>query len=623
MAGFNLGDVFVTIKAKTEQLNSALSSASKTIESFSSKTTSALSGPSKAMAGFGNSIFGVAKKGALAFGALGAAAGGFALKSASDAQMLRASFDTLTGSAEKGSEVYSKLNKMAAATPFETSDLAKATQTMLSFGLNTDQSLKSLQYLGDISMGNSDKLQGLSLAFSQVQSTGRLMGQDLLQMINNGFNPLQQISKSTGRSMKDLKADMEKGKISADDIAQAFEDATKKGGQFFGGMDKGSKTLQGKISTLKDNLGMVARKLVGLSETGDVIPGGIFDKVSQAVQTLLDWIDKNKDAIIAFGEQAMKTAIEWGGKFIDMIKQVVQWMQQHETIVKAVAIALGIFVAVALIAAGIAAIVAGGWVLAFGLIATAIGFLVGWFIENWDKIKAKAIEVWNNIKNAFFAAVQFVVDKLTWLKNNWTMVIGYMIGFILTLPIKMGIAIYNGIKAIINAVKNVNWGAVWDFIKNAFTKMVDSLKNAMSGLWNWLKGLDWGGIIKGAISGIANAIIGLLEGVINGAISGLHLGPIHIPRLALGTPNFGGGLAMMGENGRELAMLPQGSKVLSNEKTEAVLSGGGSGGNTYHINLTGVLARSRNELADIGLDIIKAVDQRLMAKGKPKIMGAQ
>ena len=78
-----------------------------------------------------------------------------------------------------------------------------------------------------------NKLSSLTLAFSQVQSTGRLMGQDLLQMIGQGFNPLQIISEKTGRSMADLKKDMENGAISADMVTEAFKIATSEGGRFF------------------------------------------------------------------------------------------------------------------------------------------------------------------------------------------------------------------------------------------------------------------------------------------------------------------------------------------------------------------------------------------------------
>ena len=90
--------------------------------------------------------------------------------------------------------------------------------------------------------------------FGQVKSQGKLMGQDLLQMINAGFNPLKVISEQTGESVASLEDKMAKGQISFEDVAGAMEYATSKGGMFYNGMEKQSKTFSGMMSTLKDNV---------------------------------------------------------------------------------------------------------------------------------------------------------------------------------------------------------------------------------------------------------------------------------------------------------------------------------------------------------------------------------
>ncbi|HMO63297.1 MAG TPA: tape measure protein [Ferruginibacter sp.] len=165
----------------------------------------------------------------------------------------RISFGVLTGNQAKGDKMLNDIVKMGEATPFEANDLIRATQTMLNFGVAQEKVLPVMQQLGDISGGNNDRFQSLALAFGQISSTGRLMGQDLLQMVNAGFNPLQEISRNTGRSMKDLKKDMEDGKISAQMVSNALQTATAAGGRYFGMMEKQSQTTAGRISTLKDN----------------------------------------------------------------------------------------------------------------------------------------------------------------------------------------------------------------------------------------------------------------------------------------------------------------------------------------------------------------------------------
>ena len=100
----------------------------------------------------------------------------------------------------------------------------------------------TLKMLGDIAGADQNKLNGLALVFGQIQSTGRLMGQDLLQLINQGFNPLTEISKQTGMSVADLKKAMEKGAISADMVTLAFKSATSAGGLFYGNLEAQSQT---------------------------------------------------------------------------------------------------------------------------------------------------------------------------------------------------------------------------------------------------------------------------------------------------------------------------------------------------------------------------------------------
>jgi tape measure domain-containing protein len=180
--------------------------------------------------------------------------GGRAIKTAAEFEDLRTSFEVLTGSAEEGAKVFERLRAFAASTPFETAQLAKATKTMLSFGFTTDDSADTLRMLGDVAMGNGQKLDTLTLAFSRIVSNGKAMGQEINMMIDQGFNPLQIISEKTGKSMSVLKDEMAKGAISADMIRDAFKTATSEGGQFFGGMEKGSQTLSGVFSTFRDNV---------------------------------------------------------------------------------------------------------------------------------------------------------------------------------------------------------------------------------------------------------------------------------------------------------------------------------------------------------------------------------
>lgn len=168
-----------------------------------------------------------------------------------DIESFEISFNTLLGSKEKGSAFFEELKEFAVRTPLQLNDLASAAQTLLGFGIEAERVMPILRQLGDVSMGNASRFQSLALAFSQATSAGKLQGQDLLQMINAGFNPLNEISKKTGKSIGELKKEMSEGKISAKDLADALAGATTQGGQFYGMLQKQSKGMDGAISNLE------------------------------------------------------------------------------------------------------------------------------------------------------------------------------------------------------------------------------------------------------------------------------------------------------------------------------------------------------------------------------------
>lgn len=168
-------------------------------------------------------------------------------------ESLTAQFTVMTGSAERANAVLSEIADFAAKTPFTKLGLADAGKTLMAFGIKGQKIVPTLRMLGDVAGADQNKLKSLALVFGQIQSSGTLRGQDLLQLINQGFNPLNVISEQTGISMAKLKDAMAQGAISADMVTAAFQAATSEGGLFFGNLEAQSQTLQGRLSTLQDN----------------------------------------------------------------------------------------------------------------------------------------------------------------------------------------------------------------------------------------------------------------------------------------------------------------------------------------------------------------------------------
>lgn len=159
----------------------------------------------------------------------------------------------LGGSQERLNNIMGQIKEYALASPLNTKDMVGAVQMMTSFGIEAEKSIDYLKAIGDISMGDTGKFNGLALAFSQMSSAGKLMGQDLMQMVNAGFNPLEEISRKTGKSIGELKDEMSKGAISSKMVQDAFISATSAGGKFYGMSQEGAKTLNGQISMLQES----------------------------------------------------------------------------------------------------------------------------------------------------------------------------------------------------------------------------------------------------------------------------------------------------------------------------------------------------------------------------------
>jgi tape measure domain-containing protein len=155
------------------------------------------------------------------------------------------SFDTLIGSKDRSAAFFKEIKDFAVSTPLMLDDLARSAQTFLGFGIETERVIPILKQIGDVTMGNKERFGAMSLAFAQMYATGKLQGQDLLQMINAGFNPLIAIAEKTGKSVKQLKEEMSEGAISAEMVAQAFADVTAEGGKFHGMLEAQSKGIEG------------------------------------------------------------------------------------------------------------------------------------------------------------------------------------------------------------------------------------------------------------------------------------------------------------------------------------------------------------------------------------------
>ena len=233
------------------------------------------------------------------------------------------SFEVMTGSAEEAERITEQLKQTAASTPFGMQDLAETTQLLMNYGLSADDAMNSMEMLGDISQGSADKLNRISEAYGKMSSFGKVQLEQIDQMIEAGFNPLQEISETTGESMESLYNRISKGTLSVDEITASMQRSTSEGGKYYQSMEKQSQTLAGQFSTLKDYFFTFAGEV-----TEGLIPafGSVMDSINEifADETLKETLSSVFDSIAQMATEALPPLMDALSENIPLLAEIVE-----------------------------------------------------------------------------------------------------------------------------------------------------------------------------------------------------------------------------------------------------------------------------------------------------------
>jgi len=365
-----IGELYVSITGDNSDLKSALNDSSKDVESFGSK--------------IGKQVAGIVSVTAILAGAIK----GIEFNKA--AEQAQVAFTVMTGSAAKATKTLKELKDFANKTPLEFKDLRQSTQTLIQFGVSAEDAVKTIKMLGDVSGGNAEKLQSLALAFGKVSAQGRVTGENVMMMIDAGFNPLKEISDRTGESMQSLQKRMEAGKLSSNELTESFKAATSQGGMFNGMLEKQGQTLAGAQSTFNDAVDtFFGEAMAGAS--------GPLTKMFQDLSKLLaDITPAVKDIGTVFGQQL--------GFIVEIIKPIAELIKAMPSGLVAIGVELGV-VAVAAKAVGASF---GPWGIA---LTVAVGLLAQ--IPSLLKAASDAIdpEVVNRYGIAWFDATKSLKEN--------------------------------------------------------------------------------------------------------------------------------------------------------------------------------------------------------------------
>lgn len=277
------------------------SSAMDGMTAAAKRTGSALSGIRSAFSGIGGTL-----------ATLGVTAGAVKMAQLTmDAEKTAISFEVLTGSAEKAKTLLDDMRKLDKKTVFGLQELSQAQKLMMNFGVGTEEAFGILTNLTEVAQGDAEQLMLLARGMAQVKAAGRLMGQEANQLINSGFSPLFEISKSTGRSMVDLKKDMENGLISYDMVRQALEGLTTGGGRLAGMNDRISQTTGGMLGKLKTSIEQLSIQ-IGTA----FLP--MANQMVSAIQGIVEPINNASSAAAVFAGNAMAKWTEMRNNLEDL-----------------------------------------------------------------------------------------------------------------------------------------------------------------------------------------------------------------------------------------------------------------------------------------------------------------
>lgn len=331
---------------------------------------------------------------------------GVVAKLGMQAQTTATSFEVLLGSQKASADMLSQMNAYAMNTPYSRLGVQDATKTMLSFGVASGSVLKDLKRLGDVAGGDNMRLSQLALVFGQIASAGKLQGQDLLQLVNAGYNPLQDIAALTGRTMADVRDQMSKGNIGLDLVRAALIRATSAGGRYYQMMDKIAQTESGKFGALKDTL---VSKLIELYEVIRPLLIPAFEALTALLEALTPVI------------KGLAASMLW---LVNLFKEYYPWIMAVTAGLAGYLITVNIGAAALKVLWGVLILVQKAqwlWNIAMtanpiGLIVAAVFALITALVVCWnkfDKFRAVVKTTWDVIKGFATIIKDYVVGAIT------------------------------------------------------------------------------------------------------------------------------------------------------------------------------------------------------------------
>lgn len=363
------------------------------------------------------------------------------VQAAAQMRQYEIAFQTMLKSAEAGTQMLRDLQQFAAETPFDVPGVVSAGQQLMAFGFKAEEIIPMLTNLGDAASGlglGTEGVSRLAYALGQMQTSGKLNAQDMMQLTSAGISAWDMLAQAAGKTVAEMKDLCSKGAIDSKAAVQTIVAGMNE--QFGGMMAKTSDEVAGLLANIEETAGNTSAA-VGKYLTEAFNIKGILKDVS--------------DRLGEF-QQKMQTATEQGKSMGDVIKECVP---------APVIAAIGAFAAV-LVVVSVAAVATLGAVLGLSAGIVAAGAAIGAAI-------ALIITYWDDLANAVKAAVQGILDTVI------------IIGTAVTE------AILDVVRWILDTIGDM-WADITGDHNNWFNDFADMLGDAMDAVEDFArKAIEW------------------------------------------------------------------------------------------------------------------------------------
>lgn len=454
----NQGEVVVTLRVDGSKLVAGIKDAEGQVKSFTKNVDGESNSIKSKLESFGHSFTNLGRNMSLALTAPVTAFAAFSAKSASDMQQWTVAFETMLGSASKASTLLEDIRKFAATTPFNQSDLIQAAKSLLAYNIEAEKIIPTLNTLGNIAAGvGTDKMPQLILALGQVRAAGQLTGAELRQFTEAGVPLLDELAKAAGKSVSQMKNDMENGMAPTfAEVETALGNLSKEGGRFFNLMQRQSLTTAGQFSNLQDKAQMLA---AGLGEK--LLPA--LNTIMNALSGLLTWFTQLSPNTQNFIIALTLIAAAVGPIIVGLGLMAAAIAALSAPILIAIAAVTALAVTAALVIAywePIKGFFAGLW----QWVINGLAGLASFFIGTWNNIRNAVSSAWNGVKDAVNNGINSVVSFTSELPGKILKSLG-----------NVGSTLYNAGKDLINGFMN----GIKDYAQNAVNAARDAANGAV------------------------------------------------------------------------------------------------------------------------------------------------